>query len=640
MEASHDTTRATVLANWGEFLYRTKPDSAIILFQLSLEIAEVNSGKSTDSIINNGFVNIRASMYNNLAYMFEQQGHIDWALDYNDKSWRLYDSIGNEQGEANSLNNIGFIFSNQGETEQAKQYYRESIDIRRRIKDSAGLAQTLNNLGLIYRKQSQIDSALTYYRESLKIRRLLGLSGAVANSLGNLAYVWLASNNFEKALVNFRESLTLHQQDGNVSSVSTTLCNIGETFKQMGNLDSAMTYALAADVIANRLGYPRLLSSSSTLLYELYRDEGSFEQALAAHEVSVLMRDSLYNLQTQSATIKLELQHEYEKAELLKDIERENEAAIGEEQQKSLEQIIWAISLGSLLILGVLGLVYSRMRVIRKQKAVIEQQKKIVEIKNNEITDSIAYAKRIQQAILPTLKELQLLPEHFLFYQPKDIVSGDFYWLESFATASDSEGVKTGVLFAAADCTGHGVPGAMVSVVCANALTRAVKEHDLISPGEILDKSREEVIAHFGRADEDIKDGMDIALCSIHQNGKEITLNYAGANNPLWIIRDGELITYAPNKQPIGKFRNQEPFKTTEIFLRSGDTIYLFSDGFVDQFGGPSGKKYKSGQFKKFLTSIQDRNMVDQLEELKREFTSWKGELEQLDDVCIIGVRL
>ena len=279
--------------------------------------------------------------------------------------------------------------------------------------------------------------------------------------------------------------------------------------------------------------------------------------------------------------------------------------------------------------------VFNRLRVTRKQKAVIEEQKEEVELahneleeKNKEITDSIQYAKRIQNAILPQAMVVKkYLQESFILYKPKDIVAGDFYWLEPS---------KNKVLFAAADCTGHGVPGAMVSVVCNNGLNRSVREYGLTDPGEILNKTREIVVKEFEKSEEEVKDGMDIALCSIEGN----TLEYAGAHNPLWIIRNGELLETKANKQPIGQFDNPEPYTTHTLELQKGDSIYIFSDGYVDQFGGEKGKKLKTANFKKLLLSIQKENMSTQKHLIDEAFENWKGNLEQLDDVCVIGVRV
>jgi serine phosphatase RsbU (regulator of sigma subunit) len=264
----------------------------------------------------------------------------------------------------------------------------------------------------------------------------------------------------------------------------------------------------------------------------------------------------------------------------------------------------------------------------KKDSEIIMQQKLMVEEKNKEIMDSITYAKRIQSAILPPSKLVkEYLQDSFIIYKPKDIVAGDFYWMEH----------KNGkVLFAAADCTGHGVPGAMVSVVCNNGLNRSVREYNLSDPGKILDKTSEIVIQEFEKSEDEVKDGMDIALCSLEGN----KLEYAGAHNPLWIIRNGEIIETKANKQPIGKFDNQEPYTTHSFDLEQGDTIYIFSDGYVDQFGGEKGKKFKAKAFRELLLSIQEKAMEEQSTIIDNAFEAWKGNLEQIDDVCVIGVRV
>jgi serine phosphatase RsbU (regulator of sigma subunit) len=221
----------------------------------------------------------------------------------------------------------------------------------------------------------------------------------------------------------------------------------------------------------------------------------------------------------------------------------------------------------------------------------------------------------------------KFLPTSFVLYKPKDIVAGDFYWLEN---------TKEGTLFAVADCTGHGVPGAMVSVVCSHALNQSVREFGKKAPGEILDKARELVINEFSSSQQEVKDGMDIALCLL--KGKY--LRFSGANNPLWIVRKTEVIELKPNKQPVGKHAQEAPFETREFNLADGDVLYLFSDGYADQFGGVKAKKFKSASLKKLLLSIHTLSMQEQRAILEESFEKWRGSLEQVDDVCIIGVRI
>lgn len=311
----------------------------------------------------------------------------------------------------------------------------------------------------------------------------------------------------------------------------------------------------------------------------------------------------------------------------------------------ALNMIGWNRILGQQLIL--------RKKAEEKLEIVHHELKE----KHDEIQDSIAYAKRIQSAILPPSSMInENLPDSFVLYKPKDVVAGDFYWMEKS---------KEKVLFAVADCTGHGVPGAMVSVICNSGLNRSVNEFGLTEPGKILDKTREIVIREFEKSEEEVKDGMDIALCSLE--GQH--LEYSGAHNSLWLIRktsqdveqikrqfstktkfqqDGDflLIELKADKQPIGKYAEEQPFNTHEVKLEVGDVIYLYSDGYADQFGGDNltngkagGKKLKTANFKRFLLSIQDKSMEEQKELLDQKFENWRGSIEQIDDVCVIGVR-
>lgn len=318
------------------------------------------------------------------------------------------------------------------------------------------------------------------------------------------------------------------------------------------------------------------------------------------------------------------------------------------ESQKTIN-IVTIIVLVIIAILG--GIAFKNYKTQKSQAAIISQQKTIAESqrdeiqtqhqqleeKNREITDSITYAKRIQEAILPPLKLVKSkLENSFILYLPKDIVAGDFYWME---TAQNENGEEI-VLFAAADCTGHGVPGAMVSVVCSNALNKSVHEFGLITPNEILNKTRELVIQRFEKSEEDVNDGMDIALCAF--NSKTKSLEYSGAHNPLWIIRKDsqEIESFRANKQPIGKYIGATVFDNHFVQLNEGDSIYLFSDGYIDQFGGEKGKKLKSNNFKRLLLSIQELSMDEQHQKLKSYFLEWRGAEEQLDDVCVIGLKV
>lgn len=276
-------------------------------------------------------------------------------------------------------------------------------------------------------------------------------------------------------------------------------------------------------------------------------------------------------------------------------------------------------------------IVQERTHEIAEQNHLLEHQKAEIEEKTNDILDSIKYAKRIQNTILPGEDKLNTIFEHdhFVLYKPKDIVSGDFYWAARFEN-------KT--IFSAIDCTGHGVPGAFVSIVGFNALNRTVNEFKLRQPAAILDKLTELVVDTFSQSESNIKDGMDIGLCMIDND--TLKLEFAGANNPCVVVRNGEAIELKPDKQPIGEFEERKPFTNHEFQLQKGDCVYVLSDGYADQFGGPKGKKLKFKALRDLLLEISGLDVKTQLRRLDDSFMEWKGDYEQLDDVCLFGVRI
>ncbi|WP_294674011.1 SpoIIE family protein phosphatase [uncultured Fluviicola sp.] len=261
----------------------------------------------------------------------------------------------------------------------------------------------------------------------------------------------------------------------------------------------------------------------------------------------------------------------------------------------------------------------------------LQEQKLIVEAKNHEIVESIQYARFIQQALLPLESEIQASfnENAFVYYAPKDIIAGDFFWFE-----------KRGHLswFAVADCTGHGVPGAMVSVLCINALYQSLALNPEQPTGQLLDHVRELVVQTLTKEARSVKDGMDISLACFNHQTK--VLQWTGANNPLWIFREEEILVTGPDKQPVGQFDGAKPFTTHEIQLEANDWIILFSDGYADQFGGPKNKKYKYATFRDFIQAHKEKSGPELKQDLKTEFENWKGNHEQTDDVCVMGIKI
>ncbi|TXB64797.1 tetratricopeptide repeat protein [Vicingus serpentipes] len=579
---------------------------------------------------------------NNIGYLYNHQGDISNALQYYSESLKIQEEIGDDRGIAISLNNIAAIYDDQDDNKKAIEYYNRSYLKYKTLKDKRGMAESLNNIAYNYSKQSNYDLALDYNKQSLLLKEEIGDTRGIAGSLINIGVIYDNQNKLDEAIDYYERSLHLFEKINDKSSIAKALGNLGKSYLNKGEVNKAFKFANKGLSISQEVGFPDNIKNISKVLEEIHSKKGAYKEALEMYKLHIQMRDSLNNEETQKAAAKQQAQYEYEKQKAVDDAEHEKQIAI-EQEAKEKQQIITYATAGGLGLVAIfLVFVFNRLQVTKKQKVVIEgqkqeveQQKEVVELahheleeKNQEIMDSITYAKRIQNAILPPLKLVkEYLQESFILYKPKDIVAGDFYWLEH------KEDI---ILFAAADCTGHGVPGAMVSVVCNNGLNRSVREYGLTDPGEILNKTREIVIAEFEKSEEEVKDGMDIALCSLEGN----ILKYAGANNPLWIIRDGEIIETKADKQPIGKFDELLPYKTHTFELQKGDSIYIFSDGYVDQFGGEKGKKFKAKAFRELLLSIQETPMEEQKTKIDNAFENWRGNLEQIDDVCVIGVRI
>lgn len=351
------------------------------------------------------------------------------------------------------------------------------------------------------------------------------------------------------------------------------------------------------------------------------REESKIESELKLRELDLISQDKMVMDQIQTI---------FTEMESASFISMEGQLNKAEERSSSMKFSIALFCIIACIFLALAGFtVYKYVQRNDAYKKALRAAKNETDLKNKEITDSIQYAKRIQSAILPDLSRVQQhLPESFIYYSPKDIVAGDFYWM-----------VQQGdhVFIAAADCTGHGVPGAMVSVVCYNALNRSVREFGLTEPAKILDKCRELVIETFDEGNYRVNDGMDIALCAINKNSRKV--QYAGANNSMYMVKNKTLQEIKADKQPVGRFMKLDGFTNHVFEVEKGDMIYLFTDGFADQFGGPKKKKFKYKPFKQMLEVASIENLKLQEDKIDNTFKNWMGDLEQVDDVCIIGVR-
>jgi serine phosphatase RsbU (regulator of sigma subunit)/Tfp pilus assembly protein PilF len=657
---SHDTSLAGAYVDLSVMLYVVNLDTVKILCKKTQEIAEKGLSTLISESIRKKLNSSLANALNNIGWVYHNQGDIPRALEYYHISLKTREKNGDVLGEIESLRLIGLLYQEQGDTIKALSNFYKSLELSEKIGEKKEIAVNLNNIGTVYYSQNKLIISLEYYQKSLRLNEEIGAKLAIANNMNNIGTIFLKKGDIPKAIEYFNGCLAILNKLNDKTGSSHVLLNLGRIYSEQGDISQALSCGEKGLAIAEEIGLPELIHLNANLLSQVYEKQGKHNKALEMYKLHIQMRDSINNEATQKATVQQQAKYKYEKQKAVDDAEHDKQIAI-EQEAKEKQTILTYATGGGVGLVGIfLIFVFNRLRVTRKQKNIIEtqkqeveKQKEVVELahheleeKNQEIMDSITYAKRIQSAILPPAKVVkEYLQESFILYKPKDIVAGDFYWMEiigdeSRVMSNENPTLKTQhskhILFAAADCTGHGVPGAMVSVVCNNGLNRSVREYGLTDPGDILNKTREIVVQEFEKSEEEVKDGMDIAICSLDGT----TLKYAGAHNPLWIIRNGELLETKANKQPIGKFDNPEPYTTHTIELQKGDSLYIFSDGYADQFGGEKGKKLKSANFKKLLLSIQKENMTTQKQLIDEAFENWKGNLEQLDDVCIIGVKI
>ncbi|WP_343631721.1 tetratricopeptide repeat protein [Fluviicola sp.] len=561
---------------------------------------------------------------------FSLRGDNTRAIAYFTRSLKIMESLKDRKGIASCLNNIGVIYNEQEKYEKAAEYYERALVINKQLGDSSSLALSYSNVGSVYRSLKNYSKSIQYHQKSIDIYQALQDDYSLGMSFHFIGTAYFDMGDLQKALEFNEKSIPYYEKSENVIGLPEVFNIMGKIYDKKGDIQQAIYYNKKALELAKKVDAPAAMRESSFSLYGDYKKLGKFKDALEMHELYLVMRNRVTNEESQQELIKQELSYEFEKQQALDKKEHEKKLAIAAEKEQQQKVIILAIGIGSLLVLIFAIVVINRLRVTRRQKEIIEHQKDLVEEKQKEILDSITYAKRLQDAILPPVSSFkEQFPESFILYKPKDIVAGDFYWME-----------KTGdsVLIAVADCTGHGVPGAMVSVVCSTALNRAVLEFGLTDPGKILDKTREIVLETFAKSSKDVKDGMDISLVSIHTQTLE--MHWAGANNPLWYISDNIFNTITADKQPIGSSFAPQPFTSHQLQLKKGNLLYLFTDGYADQFGGEKGKKFKYTPLKELLLKNAARSMDSQEVLLESTFENWKNGIEQVDDVCIIGVRV
>ena len=567
-----------------------------------------------------------ATITGNIGVIYRRSGIFDKALEHYHESLIMFKENNDSNGISNALINIGNTYLLQKNIESAITYYQKSLVIVEKLNNNKLKATLFNNFGSLYQNQSNNKKALFYFKKGLEISEQLGFKQGIANALNNIGTIFLKQDDFDNALYNFEKVLRISNNSGDIDIISSTYINIGLLYLKKGNNSKTLYFGKKAFTEAKKSGNAGRIKQASKLLSDIYEMTGSTDSALAMHELYIELYDSLNSKENKEAAINMEYQHQYDKEQAISEAKHQ-------EIEKRQQLITYSAGSGLALVLLFSILIANRLRITRTQKKLIESQKQLVDQKNKEVMDSIRYAKRIQDALLTSDEYIaKALPDSFVFYKPKDIVSGDYYWVY--------ENKKGQVFFTVADCTGHGVPGAFMSMIGTSLLNEIIIENETEETDQILYDMRTHIINSLDQQGElgENRDGMDMAIC--RWDKKDNQLCFSGAYNPLYIIRNGELLEYKSNRRPVGFHIGKSlPFTKEEITLKKGDMLYIFSDGFIDQFGGKKGKKYRTRNFKKLLLQISDLPSKEQSKALDKELADWKGETEQVDDICIMGVQ-
>ncbi|MFI5151238.1 MAG: tetratricopeptide repeat protein [Bacteroidia bacterium] len=577
-----------------------------------------------------------------LGVLYYKQSNFDMALEYYYEALHYYQKTGDKVYTNYVYNSMGAIYGHQKKWDKALDNFNESLKINKEAGNKEGIADAYSNIGAIYAEQHLFKQALSYQQESMKMRKEAGNKEGVASSLNNMAVIEYGLHDYSKAVEDMLAALEIRKELGDKQAISESCYNLSATYLKINKLEEAQKYALLDFNMAKETGSKEDLRGAYEALALCDSAKSNWKGAFLNEALFKKYNDSIFNSDSDKKMAEMNARYDSEKKEakiMAMEKDRKQQEALSEASLARHRTIQYSFILGLALLSVFSFFMYNRWRITRRQKGIIERQKKlvdeqkaIVEEKNKDITDSITYARRIQQAKLPGLDDIKnSLPRSFVLFKPKDIVSGDFYFFHKDANRT---------CLAAADCTGHGVPGAFMSMIGMDKLDLAVQQETEVSTMlSVLNREIKNSLRQSDRMDS-TRDGMDIALCVIDPVKRKLT--YAGANRPLWLIRNGmqHIEEWKATKKAIGGLTPDDTsFDAHEITCNPGDTFYIFSDGYADLFGGPDNKKITTRKFKEMLLGMQHLSMEDQQQALNTFADTWKGDTEQVDDVLVIGVR-
>lgn len=597
------------------------------------------------------------------------QVNIDSSIAYTTLAHKLAKELNNDYLLCRTTLKLGIVYQNISDYKKASYYYKDGIKMAERLNNKPLLAQAYNSFGNLFALQKQFPQATEFFNKAMIVSKEINDVRKVSVILMNLANIEYAkayaSNDFRKCNEAYSDAYDWALRAKDTGQIISVMGNWGMSYGDEAKFELSiekLTEAIRLASLANHksdliflnhylgrtYGFMKdhkkaiaSFSKSLELAYEFkdvdYESEnyyclaetnyemGNYKEAYDYFEKYKTTEDTLSNKELAAELNTIKAKYDTEKKQ------KEIELLKANANKDKITKI--ALASGGVLLLLLAFLLFNRYRLKSKTNLLLERQNSIISEKNKDISDSINYAKKIQDAILPTRDDIKkVFPDHFILSLPKDVVSGDFYW---FATYRELK------LFVVADCTGHGVPGAFMSLIGNTLLNSIVNERKIYSPELILNELRKEVISALKQGENSqSKDGMDISVISINEQTNE--LKAACANNAIWVIKqNGDLLEIKPDKQPIGFASYQQTdFMLHTLKLDKGDIIYQFTDGYADQFGGEKGKKLKYNQLKNTLISIRNNPLNEQANQLHQVFLKWKGNLEQIDDVLLTAIKV
>jgi serine phosphatase RsbU (regulator of sigma subunit) len=664
-QGTEDTIQVNLLITICDSLFRAKPEETLQYGSKALELSRKLNFRKGEAY---------ALKYLGMAYFvhaeYEPSAH------YFQDALEIFEKIKDRKGTANMLSNLGVILSNTGNDAKALEQYLKALDISEEINDSVRLVTVLINIGLVYSKSDvTVEKARDYYLRALQVSEKLDYQLAIGTVTVDLGELFLAKGDYKEALSYFERSLMAYKKAG-AGNTSYTLINIGKiyalnkdynnalkyqeeayriamennsklemgqallglanTYVKKGDSQNALKYFKQSEQITSEIGAKYERREAYEGMAKTYALNHDYTNAYLYKSMESTVKDSLFSEASQKSLNQIQFQLQYQSK--TDSTQKENEflkhsAKLKEAKSKTLRVAIVLLFLGFVCTSLFLIILARTIKQKKKANAELIEKNSLITLQKEAITDSIIYAKRIQTAILPPPDLITTtLPESLIVFRPRDIVSGDFYWLTKSCER---------IICIVADCTGHGVPGALMSMLGISFLNSIVNRNPGINAAEILGEMRKYVVKSLRQSyvNGESKDGMDVALLVF--NEKMTRVEYAGANNPLIMVRNGELIEYKSDKMPIGIHLNvSQPFSSHEIAIQKGDMLYLFSDGYEDQFGGPLGKKFMIKNLKHLFVEIHAKEVEVQKQIIESRLTDWMGQLEQVDDILVMGIRV